>query len=909
VATLYVDGKPYSFEDRHRTLLEVCLSLGFDIPYFCWHPAMHSVGACRQCAVKVFKDEQDTRGKIVMSCMTQADDGMRISIEDAEVKEFRASVIEWLMRNHPHDCPVCDEGGECHLQDMTVMTGHVYRRSRFPKRTYRNQDLGPFIHHEMNRCIQCYRCIRFYRDLAGGRDLEVFGCHDSVYFGRYRDGTLESEFSGNLVEICPTGVFTDKTFRGHFTRAWDLQTAPSICVHCALGCNTLLGVRYGTLRRIRNRYHYEVNGYFLCDRGRFGYEFVNAGTRIRRPLLRGKEGLKSIAADEALAHAGEILAKRRLIGIGSPRASVEANFALRRLAGAEGFFHGIARRELELIRLIKRCLADGPTPVASLREAASADGVLVLGEDVPNTAPLLTLAIRQAAIQKPLEEARTRQPRIPAWEDAAIREAIQQDRGPVYIATSMKTGLDGLAAECFRGTPQDSARLAFEVAHHLDPQAKAAGLDGHLGGLASRIAVALRSCRRPLVVCGTSSGSAALVESACNVAWALTRAGLDARLSFVVPECNSMAAAFLEGGSLEEAVGAVGSGRDTTVVILENDLTRRLSEPELQPLFRSQAEIICVDHSMTPTTDQAALVLPAAAFAEASGTLVSSETRAQRFYAAFPPAEEAREGWRWLGDLLAASGRVGAQPWPNLNIILAEIAESGSELAPIAGLGREERSRLLGLPVPRQSHRASGRTAAQAARSVHEEPPPPDADTPLAYSMEGYAGPPPPQLITRYWAPGWNSVQALNKLQTIPAGPLRGGDPGLRLLDSRGQKKWAYHEDIPAAFKARETEIWVLPLHRLYGTEELSRVAPGIATCIPKPELRLHPDDAQRFGLQQGAAVELQVGSGAYRLTLLLDSEAEQGTALVPMGFPGASPPVLPAWGKVRGVESREESG
>jgi len=909
VATLYVDGKPYSFEDRHRTLLEVCLSLGFDIPYFCWHPAMHSVGACRQCAVKVFKDEQDTRGRIVMSCMTQAEDGTRISIEDAEVKAFRASVIEWLMRNHPHDCPVCDEGGECHLQDMTVMTGHVYRRSRFPKRTYRNQDLGPFIHHEMNRCIQCYRCIRFYRDLAGGRDLEVFGCHDSVYFGRYRDGTLESEFSGNLVEICPTGVFTDKTFRRHFTRAWDLQTAPSICVHCALGCNTLLGERYGTLRRIRNRYHYEVNGYFLCDRGRFGYEFVNAGTRIRQPLLRGKEGLKSIPAGEVLARAGKMLGKRRLIGIGSPRASVEANFALRRLVGAEGFFHGIARQELELIRQVKRSLVEGPVPVASLREAASADGVLVLGEDVPNTAPLLTLALRQAAIQKPLEEARNRQPRIPAWEDAAIREAIQQDRGPVYIATPMETGLDELAAECFRGTPQDSARLAFEVAHHLDPQAKAAGLGGRLGGLARRLAVALRSCRRPLVVCGASSGSAALIESACNVAWALTRAGLDARLSFVVPECNSMAAAFLEGGSLEDAVGAVGSGRDTTVVILENDLTRRLSEPELQPLFRSQAEIICVDHSMTPTTDQAALVLPAAAFAESSGTLVSCEARAQRFHAAFPPSEEARESWRWLGDLLAASGRVSAQPWPNLNSILAEIAGSGSGLAALAGLEREGRSRLLGLPVPRQTCRASGRTAVQAARSVHEEPPPPDVDTPLAYSMEGYAGPPPPQLITRYWAPGWNSVQALNKLQIIPAGPLRGGDPGLRLLDSRGQKKWAYHEDIPAPFRARETEMWVLPLHRLYGTEELSRLAPGIATCIPKPELRLHPDDAQRFGLQQGAAVELQVGSGAYRLTLLLDSQAEPGTALVPMGFPGASPPVLPAWGKVRGVQSREESG
>jgi NADH-quinone oxidoreductase subunit G len=158
--TIYIEGLPYEAKEG-QNLLHVCLSLGFNIPYFCWHPAMGSVGACRLCAVKLFKDENDHTGKIVMACLTPAKDGTRISIEDPEVKRFRARMIELLMNNHPHDCPVCDEGGECHLQDMTTMTGHTYRRFRFKKRTYRNQDLGPFIRHEMNRCIHCYRCIRF----------------------------------------------------------------------------------------------------------------------------------------------------------------------------------------------------------------------------------------------------------------------------------------------------------------------------------------------------------------------------------------------------------------------------------------------------------------------------------------------------------------------------------------------------------------------------------------------------------------------------------------------------------------------------------------------------------------------------------------------------------------------------
>ena len=217
-----IDGTDYDVAAGHN-LLQACLSLGFNLPYFCWHPAMGSVGACRQCAVKQFHDDDDQHGRIVMACMVEAADGARISIGDPEAVKFRASVIEWLMTNHPHDCPVCEEGGECHLQDMTLMTGHAYRRYRFKKRTFRNQYLGPFITHEMNRCIACYRCVRFYREYAGGRDFDVFAAHNHVYFGRHEDGVLENEFSGNLAEVCPTGVFDDKPFAKVYERKWDLR--------------------------------------------------------------------------------------------------------------------------------------------------------------------------------------------------------------------------------------------------------------------------------------------------------------------------------------------------------------------------------------------------------------------------------------------------------------------------------------------------------------------------------------------------------------------------------------------------------------------------------------------------------------------------------------------------------------
>ncbi|HJW74230.1 MAG TPA: 2Fe-2S iron-sulfur cluster-binding protein, partial [Thermoleophilia bacterium] len=285
LVTVEIDGRSFQVEGG-RNMLDVSLSLGFDLPYFCWHPAMGSIGACRQCAVRQYWIGRDgvERSEIVMACMTEAAEGTRIVIDDPEAIRFRARMIELMMMSHPHDCPVCDEGGECPLQDMTVMTGHAYRRYRSLKRTAENQDLGPFVTHEMNRCITCYRCVRFYNDYAGGHDFGVFGLRNQCYFGRAGDGTLESEFSGNLVEVCPTGVFDDKMLAQRYTRKWDLQTAPSVCPHCGLGCNTLPGERYGELRRVRARCNADVNQYFLCDRGRYGYEFVNSAARVRVPL-------------------------------------------------------------------------------------------------------------------------------------------------------------------------------------------------------------------------------------------------------------------------------------------------------------------------------------------------------------------------------------------------------------------------------------------------------------------------------------------------------------------------------------------------------------------------------------------------------------------------------------------------
>jgi NADH-quinone oxidoreductase subunit G len=902
MARVHVDGQSYEVDGRDN-LLDACLSAGLDIPYFCWHPALGSVGACRQCAVKQFRDEQDTRGRLVMACMTPAADGTRISIVDPEAQAFRAAIIEWLMTAHPHDCPVCDEGGECHLQDMTVMTGHSVRRYRFRKRTFRNQYLGPFVDHEMNRCIACYRCVRYYRDYAGGQDLDAFALRNQVYFGRHEDGVLESEFAGNLVEVCPTGVFTDRLLADRYTRKWDLQTAPSVCVNCSLGCSTIPGERYGTLRRVLNRYHHEVNGYFLCDRGRFGWEFVNSARRVREPLARGAAGrLEPLLRGPALERAAAALAAARgIVGIGSPRASLEANFALRALVGPARFHHGVADADFRLVGLAVELLRGGPAPPASLRDVREADAVLVLGEDLTASAPVMALAARQAVRQQPY--ALADQLGIPRWHDAAVREAVQATRGPLFVATPEATKLDDAATETYRAAPDDIARLGFAVARELD----AAGPDvpdaaEALRALARRVAAALAGARRPVVIAGTTLGTDAILQAAASVAWALARAGLPARLAFVAPESNSLGLALMGGPGLGAAFEAVRARRADTVVVLENDLFRRADRGSVQGFLEAARHVIVVDHLLNETAARAEIVLPAGTFAESDGTLVNNEGRAQRFFQVLRPSGDVQESWRWLRDLAAATGRVEATAWTGVDAVIRACAAAVPALAGIVGAAPAADFRLTGLRVPRQPHRYSGRTAMHANISVHEPEPAGDPDGPLAFSMEGYSGQPPASLVPFYWSPGWNSAQALNKFQVEVGGPLRGGDPGVRLVEPAADASGRHATAVPPPFEARRGEWLVVPLPHAFGSEELSMHTPGIADLAPAAYLALNRDDARALGLQPGDQVELTLSGATWGLAVRLSAALPRGVAGLPAGLPALAGLALPAPARITGV-------
>ncbi|MFM5236965.1 NADH-quinone oxidoreductase subunit NuoG [Aeromonas veronii] len=900
MATIYVDGKEYEV-DGADNLLQACLSLGLDVPYFCWHPALGSVGACRQCAVKQYQNADDKRGRLVMSCMTPATDGSYIAIEDEEAKEFRKSVVEWLMTNHPHDCPVCEEGGACHLQDMTVMTGHNSRRYRFTKRTHQNQELGPFIGHEMNRCIACYRCVRYYKDYAGGEDLGVYGAHDNVYFGRVEDGTLESEFSGNLVEVCPTGVFTDKTHSERYNRKWDMQFAPSICQQCSVGCNISPGERYGELRRIENRFHGSVNHYFLCDRGRFGYGYVNLADRPRQPLLKDGNDQLTITVDGALNRAADALRTARdLIGIGSPRASLESNFALRELVGEANFYAGVEQAEWACQLKMLQILQQGGVPTPSLRDMEEADAILLLGEDVTMSAARIALALRQAVKGKARELARKM--KVDLWQVAAVQTLGQNERYPLLITSLDTTRLDDVAADKLHAPYADQARIGFAIANLLDPAAPAVSdLCPEQQVQAARWAELLGNARKPLIIAGSSARDVALLEAASNIARALKGRGLEANIALVGQEANSLGLAMLGAQTLsdkplEAALARIEAEEGLALVTLENDLYRRAPRNRVDAALARLQHLLVIDHQATPTANKADLVLPAASFAEADGTLVNMEGRAQRFFQVYAPAFynadiQVREGWRWLAALQGAIERKPLR-WQNFDQVNHDCATSNPLLATMLEAAPNAGLRIRGMRLAREPHRYSGRTSMLADQNVSEPRVAQDPDSPFNFSMEGYAGArqPLPQ-VPFAWAPGWNSPSAWNKFQDEVGGKLRAGDPGRRLLEAtdpqaEDKELLGWFTTIPAPFKAAEA-LQVVNYAQLFGGEELSARSPVIQARMNEPELVLNPLDAQRLALHGGSQVSFSWGGSHWQLRLRLSEQLSAGLVGLPLGVNG----------------------
>ncbi|MHB8707906.1 MAG: NADH-quinone oxidoreductase subunit NuoG [Desulfuromonadales bacterium] len=646
-------------------VLEAARALDIVIPHFCYHEALGAVGACRLCAMKI------TDGKatgIQMACMVKAKDGMIVSTLDPAAVELRSHVIEWLMTNHPHDCPVCDEGGECQLQDMTVAGGHGLRRYRGKKRTYRNQELGPYIVHEMNRCIACYRCVRTYRDYCGGTDFGVFGARDRVYFGRVRDGRLESPFSGNLVDVCPTGVFTDKTFRFK-SRPWDLQEAPSICPLCSLGCAVVPGARFHELQRVRAGINREVNDFFICDRGRFEAGTTNDPQRPRQPHVDGQHVAMDTAIDTLQERLATVIAKhgaQSVALLGSPRASLEANVLLRDWARTLGTTRLVFDAHAEFDRAARISEAHLERHACSLADVRRSDLVVLVGADPLAEGPLLALAIRQAV--------------------RAGGRAVVIGPHPVELPCRvthlpLPAGQFDDALRCLAGGDPGT----------LDEQAVTS-----LGELRSQLGEA----QRPVLTGSPGLLGGRGVNTLFVATGAMSTAARPVGVMILLNGPNSYAGAMLagRGPNFDMLLDGIEEGRIRALVCLESDPCRDARDPARARAALGRLDLLgTLDALPTETVRCATIFLPTRTWVETGGAFVNNEGRLQAFAQVMEPGLPLPETSPDVHPPRAFfSATPGSEPWPawrvlarllgrseDLAVLRREIADADPRFAPL----------------------------------------------------------------------------------------------------------------------------------------------------------------------------------------------------------------------------------
>ena len=680
-------------------VIEAAEKLGIMIPRFCYHPALGAVGACRVCAVKFL---QGPFKGVQMSCMIDAKDGMVVSTTDKEAVGFRKYVIEWLMLHHPHDCPVCDEGGHCLLQDMTVSGGHGIRRYRGKKRTFYDQYLGPLLQHEMNRCIQCYRCSRFYQEFTGYRDLGVMNTGNHVYFGRYREGILESPFCGNLSDICPTGVYTDKPSR-FIGRRWDYERSPSLCMNCSLGCHTIVSARYRQVVRQEARFSPAVNGYFICDRGRYGFFYAGLDKRPRRARVDGKE-VSFDQAVKALSREIEEIGRRAgseaIAWAGSARNSLETQAMLKRVCQLKSWADPAYLGDRALTRKVKSAISRlEPGLPVSLRQVEAADFILVIGADPINEAPMLALAMRQAGRAGAQIAVLEPRPVFLPFEFARLPAAL--DDLNHYAAALIKTAVGRDAV----------AKLGQNATEFYDAIAGVAGDSHALKDQIARLGEKLRSSQRPLIVCGTEIVRESTPQLAADLALFLKAAKGEAGLFYVMPGANAFGAGLFSHGenSFENTVAAIESGKVKALVLVEsNPFWQFPDRRRLEQALDRLELLVVLDYVNSVAAQKAQVFLPTTTMYEAGGVMINQEGRAQaappafaggipiaqagagdhppRVYDAGIPGSEARCAWQVLAELADLQAhpqeRLRSEVWN----WLTEKVPGFAGLAPIAEL-------------------------------------------------------------------------------------------------------------------------------------------------------------------------------------------------------------------------------
>ncbi len=332
IVSLTIEGRSVSVPEG-TTLLEAAKRVGILIPHYCYHPGLPVAGVCRMCLVEVEKAP-----KLAPSCATTVAEGQVVHVHSEKSLEARKGVLEMLLINHPLDCPICDQSGECELQDYTFQEGRADSRYREPKRFNPAEDFGGDVIYVPNRCILCTRCVRFMDDVAHDPALNVSERGDRALIGKFEGKDLTHPWAANVVDLCPVGALLSKDFLNK-ARAWELDRTASICPNCTQGCNVIMETRENQLVRMRPRPNENVNAFFMCDWGRLNYRWMNEKNRVEQPMVRRNGSLAATTWEVAMSSAARALSGKSVFVAASPMLSNESLYLLTQLMqGGSGAF-------------------------------------------------------------------------------------------------------------------------------------------------------------------------------------------------------------------------------------------------------------------------------------------------------------------------------------------------------------------------------------------------------------------------------------------------------------------------------------------------------------------------------------------------------------------------------------------
>ena len=611
-----INEKPFQVPKNAR-LIDVCREKGFDIPSFCYYSDLALQASCRMCLVRIEK-----MPKLQTSCTITCTDGMAVTTQSEEIEKAQRGMTEFLLANHPLDCPVCDRGGECELQEMTFEWGGLEERFTEEKNYAAERYLSPMVANDPQRCILCKRCTRVCDEWMGEDAIEAGGRGAHTVIGTYL-GWLDCSQCGNCIEVCPTGTLLDATYR-HQTRPWELAQTVSTCNFCSDGCQMSLGSRGGVLMRVvaRDRYVNGINGEFLCVKGRFAHPFVNHEDRIKTPLIRYKKGGKLIPAtwDDAIKYVAENLDTvadkhgRDAVGIvGSPRLTNEALYTLRKFAtelvGTENYGTTDAYS-------LKPFFDNLTGVLATHKDIRYAKTILLIGGEPEELQPLTGRQIRQAvrnggaklivvnAVPIRLREQASLFVHIAPGSEDAVALALSGDGDDELAAR--KAGIFVKEIDAIRevlNNTQGDIVVAFGGELSDDAQALMAQLPTRLAGEGRRILL------QPLPLFNNSVGAYDMGMDNRRPAEILNSIG------------ETIHALYLAGGFLPEHLHR------------HQETLSRLDFLVVQELFESE------------TTKYADVVLPAASYAEVDGTFTNNDGFVQRVRQSISPLNQAKPDW------------------------------------------------------------------------------------------------------------------------------------------------------------------------------------------------------------------------------------------------------------------------